>query len=100
MDRVVYKCEDCGHGFDLEDGKLVYFDGEPLTVCPLCRSANLEEAEVCDHCGAIVYPWHRRNGLCRECRDEAKRAFREAWDGLDEWVREFLEDGYIEINID
>lgn len=98
MDRVVYKCETCGHGFPLEDGKRVYFDGEPWTACPNCGSASLEEAAICDHCGEIVFPWLLESGLCPDCQEEAKKAFRDAWEGLDEWVREFLEDGYIEIN--
>ena len=77
MDRVVYKCETCGHGFPLEDGKRVYFDGEPWTACPNCGSANLEEAAICDHCGETTGAnWIRLAGdkkLCLDCYETYDR---------------------------
>lgn len=98
MGEIVFKCDLCGYGFSLEDGKRVYIDGEPWTACPNCGSVDLEYAKTCDHCGEIVSPHERSDGLCPVCRREAKRAFRDAWDGLEEWIQVFLEEsGYITI---
>lgn len=99
MRDVVYKCDRCGRGFTLEEAGTIYEDGRRYTACPSCGSEDLEEAEVCEHCGEIVYPWKRWGGICTECRAEAFKAFRKAWDSLDDWIKEYLEDGYIDINI-
>ena len=53
---MIYKCLDCGRIFDEENSGIFHeryeawgkVFSEEYTVCPVCRSDNLEEAEEYD----------------------------------------------------
>lgn len=99
MIDTFYVCDRCGHGFQLEEGKRVYMDGEAWTACPNCGSQDLEEGKKCKMCGEIVYPWNIRSGVCPYCFTECVKTYRQKLDELDDSVREVLEDFYGELDI-
>lgn len=94
-----YKCDRCGEGFALEDGKRVVLDGELWTACPNCGSQDLDEGEKCKLCGEIVYPWNIRGGVCPDCLTECIIAYRRKLNELEDSVTEVLTDVYGELDI-
>lgn len=98
-DETVYVCNVCGEGFSLEDSDTIYEDGLPVTACPNCRSADIEEGERCDVCREIYYPWKMKGGICEECFQDAKSAWKALLADFTPWMREALEYEYGNLDV-
>lgn len=99
MDDTFYICDMCGEKFSLEESATIYEDGLPVTACPSCRSANIEEAERCNVCREICYPWKMRHGVCPDCFADAKSAWRSIIEDFTPWMREALEAEYGDLDV-
>jgi hypothetical protein len=99
MDEPVFICDKCGCGFALSESDRWICDGDALTVCPNCGSADMEEGKRCKICREIHYPWKLRHGVCEACFADAVNSYRHLLDDLQPWEREVLEDEYGTIDI-
>ena len=98
-DEIVYVCNRCGETFSLEEGHRVNFDGENWTVCPNCRSDDIEEGARCKVCRDIHYTFDLRHGVCKGCLADAVESYKSCLNYLMPWEREVLEDEYGTIDI-
>lgn len=98
-EEIVYICNRCGETFSLEEGKHVYSDEGAYTLCPTCGSSDIEEATRCPICREIVFPYEMKGGVCPECFNDAKAAFKSYIDYLQPWEREALELEYGNIDV-
>ena len=99
MDEIVYICNKCGETFTLEEGHRQRTDEGNFTLCPNCRSCDIEEGERCPICKEIHYTWDFTGGVCKNCFNDAVSAFKACLDYLQPWQREALEDHYGNIDI-
>ena len=99
MDDIVYVCDRCGDTFSLEESKRRWEDDQPITCCPNCGSADIEEGERCEVCREIHYPWKLRHGVCDSCFADAVSAFKACIDDLKPWEREVLEYEYGNLDV-
>lgn len=99
MDEIVYICDRCGETFTLEEGRRQKTDEGNFTLCPNCRSCDIEEGERCPVCREIHYTWDFKGGVCKNCFADAVSAFKAAIDGLQPWQSEALNDHYGNIDI-
>ena len=90
-EEVVYVCNSCGEGFSLYDSDHEYNDGEPVTVCPVCHSYDIEEGKRCMACQDIYYEYEITAGVCRDCFNDAVSAWKSCISYLKPWEREVLE---------
>ena len=98
-EEIVYICDRCGETFTLEDGHRQRTDEGNFTLCPNCRSCDIEEGERCPICKEIHYTWDFTGGVCKNCFNDAVSAFKACLDYLQPWQREALEDHYGNIDI-
>ena len=75
---MTYKCNSCGEVFN-EDEMITVDEYVPYgdtcvacdylgaSLCPHCRSEEIEEAEQCTICGKW-HTWH--DEICKECNDK------------------------------
>lgn len=98
-EEIVYMCNRCGDGFSLDEADRIYEDGQPVTTCPNCGSADIEEGERCKICREIHYPWKLRHGVCEDCFADAISSYKSCINYLMPWEREVLEDEYGTIDI-
>lgn len=107
-EEIVYMCNRCGDGFTLDEADRIYEDGQPVTTCPNCGSADIEEGERCKICRQIVYKHQIRHGVCYItkgknllpcCFADAVSAWKSCISYLMPWEREVLEDEYGNIDI-
>lgn len=98
-EEIVYICDRCGETFTLEEGHRQRTDEGNFTLCPNCRSCDIEEGERCPICKEIHYTWDFTGGVCKNCFNDAVSAFKACLDYLQPWQREALEDHYGNIDI-
>ena len=98
-DDIVYVCNRCGEGFALEDAARIYEDGLPVTACPNCFSADIEEGERCYVCRSIRYSWKLKHGVCKECFADAKSAWKDHIKSFTPWMRDVLEAEYTNLDV-
>ena len=98
-DEIVYICNRCGETFTLEEGHRQRTDEGNFTLCPNCRSCDIEEGERCPVCKEIHYEWDFTGGVCNNCFADAVSAFKACLGYLQPWEREALEDHYGNIDI-
>lgn len=98
-EEIVYICDRCGETFTLEEGHRQRTDEGNFTLCPNCRSCDIEEGERCPICKEIHYTWDFTGGVCKNCFNDAVSAFKACLDYLQPWEREALEDHYGNIDI-
>ena len=98
-EEIVYICDRCGETFTLEEGYRQRTDEGNFTLCPNCRSCDIEEGERCPICKEIHYTWDFTGGVCKNCFNDAVSAFKACLDYLQPWEREALEDHYGNIDI-
>lgn len=100
MDEIVYICLDCDERFALDEAKRIYEDGQPVTVCPNCRSAELEEGKRCKICRDIHFTYElKSSGVCEGCFADAVDAYKSCLRSLMGWEVEVLEDEYGTIDV-
>ena len=99
MDEIVYVCNKCGETFSLEEGRTQHYEEGDITLCPNCRSDDIEEGERCKICREIHYPWELRHGVCEDCFADAISSYKSCINYLMPWEREVLEDEYGTIDI-
>lgn len=99
MDEIVYVCNRCGEAFTLSDAKRIYCDGEPITVCPNCKSDDIEEGKRCKICREIHFTYEMHGSVCKGCFDDAVSAYKSCLSSLMPWEEEVLEDEYGNIDI-
>lgn len=98
-EEIVYICDRCGETFTLEEGHRQRTDEGNFTLCPNCRSCDIEEGYRCPICKEIHYTWDFTGGVCKNCFNDAVSAFKACLDYLQPWQREALEDHYGNIDI-
>lgn len=96
--RNVFMCN-CGTGFTLEESATIYEDGLPVTACPHCKSANIEEGDQCRVCGEIDWPWKMKHGVCEHCFKDAVSAWKALLADFTPWMREVLEYEYGNLDV-
>ena len=99
MEEIVFMCNRCGDGFALDEAGRIYEDGQPETVCPNCKSTDIEEGERCKVCREIHYSFDMTHGVCKDCFADAVSAWKRLFDYLEPWQREVLEDEYGNLDI-
>ena len=99
MEEIVYICNRCGETFSLEDGKSFRTDEGTFTLCPECRSSDIEQATRCSVCREIVFAYELKGGVCPECFSDAVAAYKRYLDYLQPWEREALDDYYGNIDV-
>lgn len=99
MDEIVFMCNRCGDGFSLDEADRIYEDGQPVTTCPNCGSADIEEGRRCKICRDIHYTFDLSHGVCKGCFADAVSAYKSCISYLMPWEREVLEDEYGNIDI-
>lgn len=99
MDEIVYVCNRCGETFSLEEGHRVNIDGENWTVCPSCRSDDIEEGARCKICRDIHFTFDLSHGVCKGCMQDAKDAYKSALESLMPWEKAVLTEEYGNIDI-
>lgn len=99
-EEIVYMCNRCGDGFSLDDADRIYEDGQPVTTCPNCGSADIEEGARCKVCREIHYEFDlKSSGVCKDCFADAVSAWKSCISYLMPWEREVLEGEYGNIDI-
>ena len=97
--RNVFMCN-CGTGFTLEESATIYEDGLPVTACPHCGSADIEEGDQCEICRHIDYPWNMKHGVCKYCFQAAVSSYKHLLnDSIQPWEREVLEVEYGNLDV-
>ena len=99
MDEIVYVFNKCGETFSLEEGRTQHYEEGDITLCPNCRSDDIEEGERCKICREIHYPWKLKHGVCEDCFADAISSYKSCIGYLMPWEREVLEDEYGTIDI-
>lgn len=99
MMDTVYVCNRCGETFSLEEGYSLHTNVGDVTLCPVCRSDDLEEGRRCKVCREIHYTFDLTNGVCKDCFADAVDAYKSAINSLMGWEREVLEDEYGSIDV-
>lgn len=99
MDEIVYVCNRCDEAFTLADAKRIYCDGEPITVCPNCKSDDIEEGKRCSVCCEIHRTYDLSHGVCKGCFADAVDAYKSCLSSLMPWEREVLDDEYGNIDV-
>ena len=99
MDDIVYVCNICGETFALEDGYTLYTDIGKETLCPNCRSSDIEEGKRCKVCREIRYAHQMHGDVCNECFADAVAAYKSCLSSLMPWEKAVLEDEYGNIDI-
>ena len=61
-DEIVYVCNRCGETFSLEEGRTLHLEEGDITLCPNCRSDDIEEGERCKVCRGIHYTFDLSHG--------------------------------------
>lgn len=98
-DEIVYVCNRCGEAFSLEEGYSLQTNVGDITLCPNCRSDDLEEGARCKICRTIHYEFDLNNGVCKDCFNDAVEAYKACLRSLMGWEREVLEDEYGTIDV-
>ena len=99
MDEIVYVCNKCGETFTLEEGHRQRTDEGNFTLCPNCRSCDIEEGERCPVCKEIHYEWDFTGVVCKNFFADAVSEFKACLGYLQPWEREALKDQYRNIDI-
>ena len=97
--ETVYVCNRCGETFSLEEGYHQHYEEGDITLCPVCRSDDLEEGARCKVCREIHYDFDLMNGVCKDCFADAVSAYKSALNSLMPWEKAVLEDEYGEIDV-
>ena len=98
-DEIVYVCNRCGETFSLEEGHRQHYEEGDITLCPNCRSDDIEEGARCKVCREIYYPWKMKGGICEECFKDAKSAWKALLADFTPWMREALEYEYGNLDV-
>ena len=98
-DEVVYVCNRCGETFSLEEGRTLHREEGDITLCPNCRSDDIEEGERCKVCREIHYTFDLSHGVCKDCFADAVEAYKACLRSLMGWEKEVLEDEYGAIDV-
>lgn len=98
-DEIVYVCNRCGETFSLEEGRTLHLEEGDITLCPNCRSDDIEEGERCKVCREIHYTFDLSHGVCKDCFADAVDAYKSCLNSLMGWEKEVLEDEYGNIDI-
>lgn len=99
MDEIVYVCNRCGETFSLEEGYCQHYEEGDITLCPNCRSDDIEEGARCKVCRTIHYSFDLNHGVCKECFADAVSAYKSCLSSLMPWEVEVLNDEYGNIDI-
>lgn len=94
-----YICMDCGCEFM---GPCVVQDNyglpggyyEQFDTCPACGSAEIEDAYLCNDCGATIPESQSAYGLCKSCEAEARRKLKTCIFSMSPSERVYLNDLY------
>ena len=97
--ETVYVCNRCGETFALEDGYHQHYEEGDITLCPNCRSDDLEEGARCKVCREIHYEFDLNHGVCKDCFNDAVESYKACLRSLMGWEKEVLEEEYGEIDI-
>ena len=98
-DEIVYICNRCDERFALEDGKTLHTDEGDFTLCPNCRSDDIEEGARCRICREIHFTHELEFGICKDCFADAVAAYKSCLNSLMPWEREVLECEYGNIDV-
>lgn len=98
-DETLYVCNRCGEAFALEEGYSQHYEEGDITLCPNCRSDDLDEAVRCEVCREIHKDWDLRLGVCPDCFSDAISAWKACIGDLQPWVRGVLEYEYGNLDI-
>jgi DNA-directed RNA polymerase subunit RPC12/RpoP len=79
----MYICLHCGHEFEEPHNRYNKRwsdsdDSEPC--CPNCGSEDIEEALICEECGAVKSADEIVNGMCADCISIAAEDMRQAYE--------------------
>lgn len=99
MDEIVYVCNRCGETFSLEEGHRQHYEEGDITLCPNCRSDDIEEGARCKVCREIHYTYELNHGVCKDCFQDAVESYKACLRSLMGWEKEVLEDEYGEIDV-
>lgn len=97
--ETVYVCNRCGETFSLEEGYHQHYEEGDITLCPNCRSDDLEEGARCKVCREIHYEFDLMNGVCKDCFADAVESYKACLRSLMPWEKAVLEDEYGEIDV-
>ena len=99
MDEIVYVCNRCGETFSLEEGHRQHYEEGDITLCPNCRSDDIEEGKRCKVCHEIHYVHEMHGDVCNECFKDAVSSYKSCLSWLMPWEKAVLEEEYGNIDI-
>mgnify|MGYP002514325182 CR=1 FL=1 len=76
----MWMCIHCGHEFDEPHQEYDKGTGRYDYDCPNCGSEDIEEALICDECGAVKSADEIVNGMCADCINIAAEDMRQAYE--------------------
>jgi hypothetical protein len=84
----MYKCENCGAEFDIDDVEHTFdMDGKETSVCPICQIDNLFETRECA-CGNAC---EENKLICIYCTEELNQKF-------DDFINDMMVDYNLEVD--
>lgn len=94
-----YYCNNCGNIVEDLDGTGEFFKGREHGCCPRCHSEDVEEASVCELCGATIKPYEQ---FCDDCKGEIMTEWNnmvqglakkhgKAYETMEQFVLDFME---------
>ena len=99
MDEIVYVCNRCGETFSLEEGHRQHYEEGDITLCPNCRSDDIEEGKRCKVCREIHYVHDMHGDVCNGCFGDAVSSYKSCLSWLMPWEKAVLEEEYGTIDV-